>query len=323
MFRSTRHLFFLAAFLHCPFAQNTSTSPLAANCNSNNPGVICIPGYAHTLPLPFERTVSRNGSLYGNDSFQNTEVAKNSSFGLAANASFLAFHPRGLDILGSSPRIRMTTYIPHWLEGGAPVLEAPIYIPSADLVICSMFSYYQPGEQLQFNVTRCSSTSNCEFSLLSFQPQPTILGVNGGVLHDGLMYWATSGSKPGITAVNITTEEAKSVLNNYYGTEFNGANDLVFDSAGDIFFTDGIYGWQQGLTDQAPALQTATYRFRPSTGAVSIVEASLVQPNGIAFSPDEKTLYIGDSGAVNSAIYSPPGKSSLPAVVLQTCAKAS
>jgi sugar lactone lactonase YvrE len=42
--------------------------------------------------------------------------------------------------------------------------------------------------------------------------------------------------------------------------------------------------------------QLATYRFRPSTGEVSMVESSLEHPNGIVFSRDGKTLYISDTG---------------------------
>lgn len=55
------------------------------------------------------------------------------------------------------------------------------------------------------------------------------------------------------------------------------------------------------------ALPTAVYRFRPSTGAVNVIENGLVEPNGIDFSLDEKTLYITDSGAFYNNIYSPPG----------------
>ena len=52
-----------------------------------------------------------------------------------------------------------------------------------------------------------------------------------------------------------------------------------------------------GLNTQAPQIEAAVYRFDPSTGNVGIVEDSLVAPNGIAFSPDRKTLYISDTGA--------------------------
>lgn len=62
------------------------------------------------------------------------------------------------------------------------------------------------------------------------------------------------------------------------------------------------YSWFNALTDTAPQLESATYRFRPSTGAVNIVDDSLVQPNGIAISPSGTTLYISDTGATNGPI---------------------
>lgn len=63
-----------------------------------------------------------------------------------------------------------------------------------------------------------------------------------------------------------------------------------------------------------PVLAPAVYRFNPKTGSVRIVDQRLKQPNGIAFSPDFKTLYVADSGAetvpdhapaVGQVIYNP------------------
>ena len=62
------------------------------------------------------------------------------------------------------------------------------------------------------------------------------------------------------------------------------------------------YAWFNQLTDTPPQLEPATYRFTPSTGAVSVVEDTIVQPNGIAISPDAHTIYITDSGAINGVI---------------------
>lgn len=63
------------------------------------------------------------------------------------------------------------------------------------------------------------------------------------------------------------------------------------------------YSWTVGLTDSAPQLEAATYRFRPSTGVVTVVEDSLVQPNGIAISPRKadgnQTVYISDTGSIS------------------------
>lgn len=64
------------------------------------------------------------------------------------------------------------------------------------------------------------------------------------------------------------------------------------------------YSWFNHLTDTAPQLPSASYRFRPSSGAVQLVSDDLDEPNGIAISPDEKTIYISDTGAV-SGTYTP------------------
>lgn len=51
------------------------------------------------------------------------------------------------------------------------------------------------------------------------------------------------------------------------------------------------------MSPHHPVLAPAIYRFNPKTGSVRIVDSHLKQPNGIAFSPDFKTLYVADSGA--------------------------
>jgi hypothetical protein len=70
------------------------------------------------------------------------------------------------------------------------------------------------------------------------------------------------------------------------------------------------YSWFNALTDTAPQLETASYRFRPSTGAVSLIDNSVAQPNGIAISPrlancsatEGRTVYISDTGAISGPI---------------------
>jgi len=56
------------------------------------------------------------------------------------------------------------------------------------------------------------------------------------------------------------------------------------------------------VSEYAPVLGSASYRFRPSTGAVNVIEDTLKQPNGIAFSPDGKTLYLSDTGVISPTI---------------------
>lgn len=74
---------------------------------------------------------------------------------------------------------------------------------------------------------------------------------------------------------------------------FNSPNDLCFDRAGNLFFTDPPYGLGR---DAARELSwNGVYR-RAADGTVTLLARDLERPNGIALSPDEKTLYVANSG---------------------------
>ena len=81
----------------------------------------------------------------------------------------------------------------------------------------------------------------------------------------------------------------------FEGKRFNSPNDLAVRSNGDIYFTDPPYGLD-GLNDSPLKELTwnGVYRIEPS-GKVSLVIKDLTFPNGIAFSPDERLLYIAVS----------------------------
>lgn len=82
----------------------------------------------------------------------------------------------------------------------------------------------------------------------------------------------------------------------YQGKRFNSPNDGVFKSNGDVYFTDPPYGLV-GLSDdpQKELDFCGVYRISAKDGAVTLLTKELTRPNGIAFSPDEKTLYVANS----------------------------
>jgi gluconolactonase len=89
------------------------------------------------------------------------------------------------------------------------------------------------------------------------------------------------------------------IADRYDGKRLNAPNDVVVASDDSIWFSDptyGIGGNYEGL--QSPQEQSTqnVYRVDPRTGAVTKVIDDFTQPNGLAFSPDEKQLYIVDSG---------------------------
>lgn len=84
----------------------------------------------------------------------------------------------------------------------------------------------------------------------------------------------------------------------YDGKRLNSPNDAVVKSDGSIWFTDPAYGIDsdyEGHKAESEIGACHVYRIDPATGAVRIVADDFVRPNGIAFAPDEKKLYIADS----------------------------
>lgn len=293
-----------ACVLSTALAHDGVIRPLAKLCRPDLPNTVCIKRYAAVMPSPFERPVFRGQGSPADDAFQRTNVTNDESFELTRTASFIVFDKkRGLKILGSNPTNQIIFKVSPYIH------EAPVYIPEENKIIFSDFSAtFVPPLVIDLNASPPT--------LSNLTTEPPVFGINGGKYFKGRIYWAVSGIKrrvdlpiqeAGIVALDPATGKVTTVLNNYFGTHFNSPNDLILTRCGDIFFTDGLYGYQQNLSDRAPALQTAVYRFRPSTGVVQVVDTGLVQPNGIGISPDEKTLYVTDSGAGYSTIYSPPG----------------
>jgi gluconolactonase len=86
----------------------------------------------------------------------------------------------------------------------------------------------------------------------------------------------------------------------YQGKRLNSPNDVVVKSDDSVWFTDPPYGILSDYEGyKSPSEQAGNFVFRvdPHTRAVTIVADDFDKPNGLAFSPDEKILYIADSGA--------------------------
>ncbi|NBO15430.1 MAG: SMP-30/gluconolactonase/LRE family protein [Betaproteobacteria bacterium] len=88
------------------------------------------------------------------------------------------------------------------------------------------------------------------------------------------------------------------LADHFEGKRLNSPNDLVCKSDGSVWFTDpsfGILGFYEGSVAK-PELPTQVYRWHETEG-LSMVATDLLQPNGLAFSPDESILYVVESRA--------------------------
>ena len=112
----------------------------------------------------------------------------------------------------------------------------------------------------------------------------------------------------GVAAMTLNTALMKSsatsswnrsvLIDSFQGKRLNAPNDAVVASDGAVWFTDpgyGIDGYYEGHKDTAE-LPRNVYRLDPNSGNATVVADDFTRPNGLAFSPDEKKLYIIDTG---------------------------
>jgi gluconolactonase len=89
------------------------------------------------------------------------------------------------------------------------------------------------------------------------------------------------------------------IADKYNGKKLNSPNDAVVASDGSIWFTDPVYGiggYYEGVKAAAEQEKHNVYRVDPKSGDIKVVVDDFVEPNGIALSPDEKKLYVIDTG---------------------------
>ena len=90
------------------------------------------------------------------------------------------------------------------------------------------------------------------------------------------------------------------LADSFQGKRLNSPNDVVVQSDGSIWFTDPTYGIlsdYEGYRAAPDQPVHGVYRVDGTSGDISLVADDFCQPNGLAFSPDERRLYIADSGA--------------------------
>ena len=168
---------------------------------------------------------------------------------------------------------------------GARWLEGPAWFPAGRYFICSdipnnrMLRYDEcDGSVSVFRTPSNNSNGNSvdrEYRLVTCEHQARRVTRTG---HDG-----------GVTVI----------AERYQGKRLNSPNDVVVKSDGSIWFTDPPYGIlydYEGGRAEPEIGSNNVYRVDPASGAITAVATDFDKPNGLAFSPDEKYLYIADTG---------------------------
>jgi gluconolactonase len=169
------------------------------------------------------------------------------------------------------------------LAGGFQFTEGPLWFPAGHL----WFS------DVQGNVVRQWSPSGVTEILRPGGFDGTFIGPNGMIADkDGAVLLCQHGNR---RIVRITPDKKVStVIDRFQGKRLNSPNDLVYKSDGSLYFTDPPYGLTGGDEDKAKELKfNGVYRL--ANGKLQVLVKDLTRPNGIAFSPDEKILYVANS----------------------------
>ena len=117
-------------------------------------------------------------------------------------------------------------------------------------------------------------------------------GSNGLTLDgEGRLVLAQHGDRR-IARLNPDQRTFTTLADRFEGKRFNSPNDVCFDRAGNFYFTDPPYGLARSAVKEIDF--QGIYRVTPQ-GEVTLVAKDLERPNGIALSPDERTLYVANS----------------------------
>jgi len=182
------------------------------------------------------------------------------------------------------------------LAGGFTFIEGPIWRPSGVLwfsdVVGNVVRQYSPSDG---NVTEILNPGGYDGK--GNLPPGGYNGPNGMTAdQDGAVLLCQHGYR---RIVHISKDmKITTVVDKYQGKRLNSPNDVVYRSDGSFYFTDPPYGLPKGDDDPAKELKFNAV-FRMAKGKLEPVIKDLSRPNGIAISPDQKTLYIGNSDEKN------------------------
>ena len=99
------------------------------------------------------------------------------------------------------------------------------------------------------------------------------------------------------------------LADSYMGKRLNSPNDAVYHSNGDLYFTDPPYGMPNRWDDPRRELDFCGVYSLSKDGKLTLLTKEMARPNGIAFSPDEKTLYVAQSDPARAIWMAFPVKS--------------
>ena len=128
-------------------------------------------------------------------------------------------------------------------------------------------------------------------------------GTNGLTIDaDGNLIICMHGDRKITRLEKLNINRKVTLVNSFDGKLLNSPNDLVYDSKGNLYFTDPPYGLLEGDNDKLKEIEfNGVYKVSPN-GDIEVLIKNLTRPNGISISNDEKILYVANSDNNNPVI---------------------
>lgn len=187
------------------------------------------------------------------------------------------------------------------LSEGHDWTEGPLWIPERGYVV---FSDIPPNRIYRWREGQGTDVFLEPSGYTGEAERGGEVGSNGLTLdHDGRLVLAQHGDRRiGRLAQPITdnpSPDYETLADRFDGKRFNSPNDLVYHSSGAVYFTDPPYGLERNMDDPLKELDIQGVYRLDLDGSVTLLEAGMSRPNGIAFSPDESVLYVANSDPEN------------------------
>lgn len=188
--------------------------------------------------------------------------------------------PTGESIVSADAKLELLFTRTAAISGG--LTEGPAVSPDGFVFFTDIPVGKDPGHIMRFDPkskkTTTFSSDSGKANGLAFDAEGFLIACEG----------SDSGGRR-VSRWNVLSGQRQTIVDNIGGKKFNAPNDLCLDSRGRIYFTDPRY-----LGDEPRELEhRAVYRI-DKNGEVHEVTHDVSKPNGIALSPDEKTLYVAD-----------------------------
>lgn len=207
------------------------------------------------------------------------------SAAIAAQTGIVAVDPSFNKLISANASIEK-------LGGGMKFTEGPVWVAEPPQLL---FSDIPGNAIMKWTPDGRLSTFRQPVFTGSFAPG-TFVGSNGLTLdRQGRLIACEHGNR----RVTRTEKDGKITVlaDRFEGKRLNSPNDGAYRNNGDFYFTDPPYGFAKQDDDPAKELSfNGVYRLT-ATGSLELVVRDMTRPNGIAFSPDEKRVYIANSDA--------------------------